>query len=279
MGSNLGEDGSGHTVTSTVSPGTVSNVKPAQQWRKPRAILTALEPTRAWVEFGAYLSTWPALRLAAPGDGHPVIVLPGFFAGDPSTRTLRNYLRSRGYAVSGWSLGRNRGPTRAALDGMDRLVSSTVEQHNQPVSIIGWSLGGIFARQIAARRPEDVRQVITLGSPYRLNPGDRTRASQLYDRFAHLHVTSAYFPGPAGGWRPLPMPATSIYTRSDGIVAWQTCTEPESALSENIEVFGSHCGLGHHPAAVYAVADRLAQPVGGWSPFHPPKLLRHLYPA
>lgn len=248
-------------------------------WRKPAAVLTALEPTRAWVEFGAYMSTWPALRLAPRGDGHPVIVLPGFFAGDPSTRTLRNYLRSLGYAVSGWSLGRNTGPTRAILAGMDRLVTSTIDQYGAPVSIIGWSLGGIFARQIAGRRPDDVRQVITLAGPYRLTPGDRTRATRLYDRFAHMHVASSDFPGRDGSWRQLPMPATSIYTRSDGIVPWQTCTEPETALSENIEVVGSHCGMGHHPAAMYAVADRLAQPVGAWSPFRPPKLIRYLYPS
>ena len=257
----------------------MTSTRAGQQWRKPSALLTALEPSRAWVEFGASLAAWPALRLAPRGDGHSVIVLPGFFAGDPSTRALRNYLRSLGYAVSGWSLGRNRGPTRTVLKGMDDLVSKTVDRSGRPVSIIGWSLGGIFARQIAGRRPDDVRQVITLAGPYRLSPGDRTRATHLYDSFAHLHVTAADFPGLDGGYRALPMPTTSLYTRTDGIVAWQTCTEPETALSENIAVLSSHCGIGHHPAAMYAIADRLAQPVGAWAPFRPPKLVRHLYPA
>ncbi len=274
MATNLGEYGSRQNVTTTAS-----EAPPGQRWRKPAAILTALEPSRAWVEFGAFVSAWPRAASRSGRDGHPVIVLPGFFAGDPSTRLLRNYLRSRGYAVSGWSLGRNRGPTRAALKGMNDLVSKTVDQTDAPVSIIGWSLGGIFARQIAGRRPEDVRQVITLAGPYRLSPGARTRATHLYDSYSHLHVTAADFPGADGYWRPLPMPATSLYTRTDGIVDWRSCIEPETALSENIAVLSSHCGIGHHPAAVYAIADRLAQPVGDWSPFRPPKVIRHLYPG
>ena len=261
-------------MTSTATARPVS-----QSRRQPAALLSALEPTRAWVEFGAFLGTWPALQLAPRGDGHPVIVLPGFFAGDASTRVLRSYLRSLGYAVSGWSLGRNRGPTRAVLSGMDDLVAKVVQDQGRPASIIGWSLGGIFARQIASRRPADVRQVITLASPYRLNRGDRTRATRLYDRYAPSHVTVADFPGAGGGYQALPMPATSIYTRTDGVVAWQTCTEPETSRSQNIEVFSSHCGVGHHPAAMYAIADRLAQPVDRWLPFQAPKLIRHLYPS
>ena len=261
-------------MTSTATARPVS-----QSRRQPAALLSALEPTRAWVEFGAFLGTWPALKLAPRGDGHPVIVLPGFFAGDASTRVLRSYLRSLGYAVSGWSLGRNRGPTRAALKGMDDLVAKVVQEQGRPASIIGWSLGGIFARQIASRRPADVRQVITLASPYRLNRGDRTRATSPgevgdSDMRGGISVVE-----PGGGYQALPMPATSIYTRTDGVVAWQTCTEPETSRSQNIEVFSSHCGVGHHPAAMYAIADRLAQPVDRWLPFQAPKLIRHLYPS
>lgn len=261
-------------MTSTM---TARPANPAR--RKPAALLSVLEPTRAWVEFGAFLGTWPALQLAPRGDGHPVIVLPGFFAGDASTRVLRTYLRSLGYAVYGWNLGRNRGPTRAALKGMDDLVATVVDGHGRSASIIGWSLGGIFARQIAGRRPADIGQVITLASPYQLTAADRTRATRLYDRYAPTHVTVAEFPGPASGHRGLPMPATSIYTRTDGIVAWQTCTEPETDRSQNIEVVSSHCGIGHHPATMYAIADRLAQPVGAWRPFQAPNLIRHLYPS
>ena len=122
-----------------------------------------------------------------------------------------------------------------------------------------------------------VRQVITLGSPIHLAHENQSRAGRTFNRYAHLHVVPSTLPLESGV-AVLPVPATSIYSRYDGIVAWQACLDPPSARAENIAVAASHLGFGHHPAVIWAVADRLAQPRGQWAPFRPPRTLRPLYP-
>jgi pimeloyl-ACP methyl ester carboxylesterase len=236
------------------------------------------EGVRAIAEYGLFLGTGP-LRLALPrGDGHPVLVLPGLGATDMSTRGLRGVLRHLGYPVHGWQLGRNVGPTARAVNGMRSRLDELVDRYGQPVSLVGWSLGGIYARQLARQAPEDVRQVITLGSPFRLARTSQSRASWLYSRYSHLHVTSWQLPLESAD-EPLRVPATSIYSRFDGIVAWRACLSEPSPTTENIAVIGSHLGLGHNPAVVWAVADRVAQPRGEWAPFRAPALLRHAFPT
>jgi pimeloyl-ACP methyl ester carboxylesterase len=201
-----------------------------------RPLLLALEAPRAALEAQALVPALPLLRAAPRGDGHPVLVLPGFTASDLSTRVLRAYLRRRDYAAHGWQLGRNVG-LEGEIGGRmrDRLLALHAE-HGRRVSLVGWSLGGIYARELAKLAPGCVRQVITLGSPFALLP-------------------------------PPPVPATAIYSRSDGVVAWQDCRELESARTDNVEIVGSHCGLGVNPLVLFAVADRLAQPESGWKPF------------
>jgi hypothetical protein len=235
------------------------------------------EGPRAMVELGLFLGTGP-LRLALPrGDGHPVLVLPGLGGSDVSTRALRGALRRLGYPVHGWRLGRNIGPTQRAVTGMRGLLDELTEEHGRKVSLVGWSLGGIYARELARQSPGQVRQVITLGSPFRIARAEQSRASWLFARYSHLHVDSYTLPLEHGG-PPLRVPTTSVYSRYDGIVAWQACLNPPSRRSENIAVYGSHLGLGHNPAVVWAVADRLAQPEGEWRTFQPPTLLHHLFP-
>jgi hypothetical protein len=119
--------------------------------------------------------------------------------------------------------------------------------------------------------------VITLGSPFRLTRHSQSRASSVFDMYAHLHVEHRTLPLEPDGC-PLPVPATSIYSHFDGIVHWQTCLDTPGEHCENIAVMASHLGLGHHPAALYAVADRLAQPEGTWRPFKPPVYLRPAFP-
>lgn len=199
-----------------------------------RGLLLALEAPRAALEAGSLGAALPWLARAPRGDGHPVLVLPGFMASDFSTRVLRAFLRERGYTPHGWGLGRNRGPhgeLLATLRGVLREVAA-----GERVSLVGWSLGGIFARELAKAEPARVRSVITLGSPF----GDR---------------------------EPPPVPTTAIYSKSDGIVHWRACREQPAAHTENIELVGSHCGLGFHPLALLAIADRLAQADGRWRPF------------
>lgn len=243
----------------------------------PGALLFATDPVRA----AAGLAGWPLsvrlAKLAPRAEGRPVLVLPGLLAGDLSTRPLRAFLRRTGSHVHGWRLGRNLGPTPEVVDGLRALVESLVERHGQPIAVVGWSLGGIYARAIAATEPDAVSQVITLGTPFVLDHPGQTRAQKAYDRHAHRHVPELGLPVPPEVRGPLAVPTTSIWSKQDGIVSWRTSLETPSATAENIAVMGSHLGLGHHPGVLYAVADRLSQAPGTWAPFQPPAVLRGLY--
>lgn len=226
----------------------------------PSPVWLALEG-RAWVEFAGLLPAFPLLGRAPRGDGHPVLVLPGFFASDRSTRPLRWFLRDRGYHVHGWRLGRNLGPTPEIVAGLGQRFADIRARHGRTMSIVGWSLGGIYARELARRFPDDVRQVITLASPFR-DPSATNVARILRPRpRGDLGTLAARLRDP------LSVPATSVYSRSDGIVAWRSCLDEAGPRSENVEVRSSHCGMGHHAATLLVIADRLAQPEGAWRPF------------
>jgi pimeloyl-ACP methyl ester carboxylesterase len=240
----------------------------------PSRHLLLLELRAIW-ELGAFFSMAPLLRMAPRGDGHPLLVLPGLAASDTSTRPLRAFLKDRGYAAHGWKLGPNHGPRPGAEARMQQRLAELFERHGRKVSLIGWSLGGVFAREMARRAPAQVRGVITLGSPFASQP-KASNAWRLYESLSGRDV---------GDWperermrTPPPVPSSAIYSRSDGIVAWQGCLEREGAQSENIEVEGSHCGLGHNPAVLYAIADRLAQAEGRWRPFDRSGVRGFVYP-
>lgn len=245
----------------------------------PSRLLAALEQ-RAVVEFAGSVVVSPLLRLARGGDGGPVLVLPGFAASDVSTAPLRWALRSKGYDAHGWSLGRNLGPTPGIVDGLAARLDEMADRHGRRVRIVGWSLGGIYARHLARMAPDRVHQVVTLGSPFRMRAGDRSTVTRLVEELS---------PGYARDYREhldtsetergtLPVHSTAVYTKTDGIVRWEACIEHRTPSSESIEVLGSHTGLGHNATAVFALLDRLAQPLHAWRPFRPPRLLRHLYP-
>lgn len=244
----------------------------------PAPLLSVLE-SRAVFELGAGLAASPLLRVIGRGDRHPVLILPGFLAGDPSTAPLRSVLRSQGYWTHGWQLGRNLGPTPDVIDGLVSRLTALHDRHGRPVSIVGWSLGGIYARRLARRSPEMVRQVITLGSPFRLQEvGGRSAVSALYDRLRPGHAIGLEHLLPGEDEVPASVPVTSIYTRTDGVVRWWQCLERVGDRRENIEVRGSHSGLGFNAAAVYAISDRLAQPADRWRPFRPPPGTGALFP-
>ena len=237
-----------------------------------------LELPRALAEGAWFASSEGLLRWLPSGDGHPVVVLPGFLGDDSSTAALRYHLRCLGYVTHGWRLGRNCGPTAAVVDGLGTLVARLADRHGGAVSIVGWSLGGIYARELAFRAPELVRTVVTLSSPFRSLDSTETRADRWYRRYQDSHLASFRPPEYAPPTGPLKVPSSAVYTRSDGIVPWEDCVQVPGPLSENIEVRGSHCGLGHNPAVIYAVSDRLARPEGEWGPFRAPGPLRWLYP-
>lgn len=229
----------------------------------PSRLLQLLEARASW-EFAAGLAAWPWLHLAPRGDGHPVLVLPGLVASDGSTRLLREYLTGRGYAVHGWGLGRNYGPRPGIEDAMLATLDKLHADSGRRVSLVGQSLGGVYARALAALRPDAVRCVISLGSPITGHP----RASNAWRVYEFTSGQSAHNPHHQQRIRqPLSVPATSIYSRSDGVVAWQSSLDNEGPIAENIEVVSSHVGMGGHPAVLFAVADRLAQPEGEWHPF------------
>jgi pimeloyl-ACP methyl ester carboxylesterase len=243
----------------------------------PALPLYLSEPGRAVADYGLYLAARPLVPRLPRGDGHSVLVLPGLLADDMSTRALRAVLRRLGYDVHGWGLGRNIGPTAGCVKGMRDLVDHLADTSGKPVSLIGWSLGGIFARDLARRSPDSVRQVVTLGSPFRLARQSQSRATKVFDRFSHLHVEHRTLPLESEN-TPLTVPASSIYSQYDGIVHWQTCLDTPGERCENIAVMASHLGLGHHPASIWAIADRLAQREGSWKPFKAPLFLRPAFP-
>src|SRR5258708_3354305 len=235
----------------------------AQPLSPPSRTLMFLEG-RAISELGAFLGALPLLSLAPRGDGHPVLVLPGLVASDTATGPLRSFLKSKGYAVSGWRQGRNLGLRHGVQHAMVDLVQELNDTHGRKVSLVGWSLGGLYARQLAKMMPERVRSVITLGSPFASGP-KATNAWRVYEMASGRRADEE--DARLGGSLPSPppVPTPAIFSRTDGICAWEGCREQASSMPESTEVESSHCGMGHHPAAVFAVADRLAQPEGKWA--------------
>ena len=232
----------------------------------PSLWLLAME-FRGFLEFGAVVPAWLALRRAPQGDGHSVIVFPGLSASDSSTLPLRRYLGTLNYDVSGWNQGFNFGARAGVLDAVSRQVQETFAATGKPVSLIGWSLGGVYAREIAKMMPQMVRSVITLGTPFSGSPKS-TNAWRVYEltsgRKIDRESTQYDLPGAP------PVPTTSIFSRTDGIVAWKASIQkpsPTNPCTENIEVLASHLGIGLNPSAWWAVADRLSQPQGQWKPF------------
>ena len=194
-----------------------------------------------------------------------------------STIPLRASLRRLGHRAVGWKLGRNLGPTKAIFDGIHRRLDEEAQHAQHPVTVVGWSLGGVYARLLAQERPDLVHQVISLGSPFNIGASDRTTVSPLWDA---LHSRGEFVRDRESlDLDEIPVPSTSIYTTTDGVVSWQSCIQTEHDHAENTRVYGSHCGLGVNVAAATVIADRLAQPRNHWRPFEPSGAMARLFPA
>ena len=227
--------------------------------RNPPGALAVLGEARLPVELASLLLAGPAEPELPQGDGHPVVVIPGFYATGTTVSPLVKRLRRLGYAAQDWGLGRNTG-IRAGL--RESLAAMLVQRaRSQPASLIGWSLGGVFARELAKAQPQRVRQVITMGSPFTGHPASN-----------NLNTLFKLGPGKDGARdidgdqvrqraEPPPVPCASIYSKSDGIVAWQCSIEPDTPLTRNIEVSSSHFGLPFNRKVLEVIAQLLAQPV------------------
>ncbi|MFA5941770.1 MAG: alpha/beta hydrolase [Sinimarinibacterium sp.] len=225
----------------------------------PAARLLLLE-TRMLPEMAGLILRSRSLREQLPrGDGHAVMIVPGFGAGDAATRPLRKILESLGYAAYGWQQGVNFGMRPPLKKALNLRLHKLHERHG-PVSLIGWSLGGVFVREMARYTPDYVRRVFTLGSPINVRP-DANNLMPLFRLINAGKPVNLDLEGFRRRITPPPVPCTAIYSRTDGIVAWPCCREPEAANTDNVEVYGSHMGLPYNTEVIRAIAERLAQPV------------------
>ena len=229
---------------------------------------------RSILELGVTSIFMPFLLRAPKGDDHPVMVLPGFLASDISTKPIRAFLKLKGYQTYGWGLGRNLGTEIVGGENIisDALINRVIElslKHGEKVSLVGWSLGGILAREVARLLPDYVRQVITLGSPFNGPDGSAPIASKLFEMI-NGDIVNSNPQVMLNMLTPPPVPTSAIYSRTDGVAHWQACMNRRIDISEqaeNIEVRGSHLGLGHNHQVIWIVANRLAQMEGLWKPY------------
>jgi len=178
------------------------------------------------------------------------MVLPGFQTTDRSTAPLRGWLRRLGYDVSGWGLGLNRGQVGKVLPPLQERIGSM----GPPVALVGWSWGGVLARALARANPGSVSQVITLGSPLIGGVGSTVFGGRASEDERVLSAQAAE----RREAEPLAVPAVSVYTRTDGVVAWEASIDPVHGRTEHVEVNSSHIGLGLSPAVWLLLAERLA---------------------
>jgi pimeloyl-ACP methyl ester carboxylesterase len=192
-------------------------------------------------------------------------VFPLLLGSDVSTLPLRSYLSDLGYAVSPWAQGLNLGPRAGVMPAAMARLDDLYDRHSRKVSLIGWSVGGLYARELAKQAPERVRMVITLGTPLTETP----RPAELWRLVQEATGREYGLPETTGPLEQAPpVPTTAIFGPSDGIVAWQDSVQPEGPMAENIGVESSHLGVGVNALVLYAIADRLAQRDGQWQPFH-----------
>jgi pimeloyl-ACP methyl ester carboxylesterase len=238
----------------------------------PPMLHTVLE-LRAPFELALLGPALPLLLRAPRGDGHPVLLVPGFLSSEFPLAAMRAYLQNRGYAVETWGFGRNVGLQRKHVAALEQKVRYLHHRHGRKVSLVGWSLGGAFALYVAHHASECVRSIVTLGSPVTVGPGGSQSppaVHALYRLVAHPLGSAAHAMQPRVRQlraRP-PVPMSCLYSATDGVVPVHQATfDGDPAMHENIRVPGSHCGLGFNPWVLRIVADRLAQPEGGWQPF------------
>ena len=244
--------------------------------------LTSLLEGRGLLEMALLPVSLPLLIEAPVGDGHPVLLVPGFMASEASLIALKLFLQNKGYDVHTWGLGRNMGFRSKHANALPQKIRYLHHITGKKVSLVGWSLGGVFSMYGAQNALECVRSIITLGSPVSVE----TTGSQspnlvkaLYRMVSHRLGASAHMMQPRAKVmrerRRLAIPTSCLYSLSDGVVPPQEATiDGDPAMHENIQVPGSHIGLGFNGIVLAIVAERLAQPDNEWMPFTAQGLLK-----
>jgi pimeloyl-ACP methyl ester carboxylesterase len=243
----------------------------------PSLLLLASEHRALWELWAGLAMFWPLVRMAPKGNGQPVLVIPGLGASDLSTGLLRRYLDALGYVTYPWGMGRNKGVKDELESALSERLEVIYAKHGQPVSIIGQSLGGVFARELARLAPQKVRQVITLGSPIGGHPL-ATTGHHLYEWLSGDRLENMDFNRHLQIRIKPPVPSTAIYSKLDGVVAWKCAMEQEVPQGESIHLRGNtHCGMACSPTALYLIAQRLASGNAGWTPYTPKGVARIAY--
>lgn len=240
----------------------------------PSRALMFLEAPRVLGEYAASrtidLVATALYRSGQPsGHGRPVLVIPGFQATDTMTGRLRDHLTRHDFGAHGWAQGANIGLTDKRIDGLIERFESLHKRYDQPISIVGWSFGGVLARWLAHTYPDDVRQIVCLGSPWRAE-GEKTRATAMFERSRRKHGISDRARPMVDLMRgPVPVPVTAVYSKTDGITSWHGCSVDESTdpRAENVVVPSSHLGMVANPLVLDVVVDRLTQDPDNWQPF------------
>ena len=245
--------------------------------KRPSLFWLSTEVGRAMTEYSLSYPFRNFFSKKTTGDGHPVLVLPGFMASDRSTKVLRSFIERLGYEAVAWELGTNRGEVKT-LELMTERLEELYEEYGCRISIIGWSLGGVIARQLAKAKPRMVRQVITLGSPFR-DITAPNNASWIYNLISGGRRVVDIDPELLKDLpRPAPVPTTAIYSKEDGVVPWEICIEAkETHIHQNIQVRGSHVGMGFNASVLKIIEDRLQYAEENWVPFYPKNALEDLF--
>ena len=241
-----------------------------------RVMLSMSEAPRAGNEilFSQLLKRGLASRV--DGEGQGVIVIPGFLGTDGLNKPLVKFLNSRGFKAFGWMDGRNTGPKGKTIDKLTREVEFRFKSTGQKVSLVGHSLGGIYAREIAKKIPEQVQRIVTLGSPFSRPDNDPTMVNKV---FRTINSKQRKAQTVRQLEVPPEVPTSSVFSRADGVIQWRTAIQSNGHdKTENIEVYGSHCGLSNNASVWFLLLDRLQRDPMAWQKFDNSGWRKHVFP-